>query len=155
MGMCVTSKCLNLARRGRAIYRYCSILSLLASYSPQNCDATNWESHKSSMAVIESGLAPLSLRGTALYTASLLETTKASLTACTIVEPYGVLRTMPMPPPCSRDDPSVSRIHLSSPTPMRMYFRPFHNKVGQHLPLNYTPRSVFYVKLTELYRPLQ
>ena len=117
LGMCVSSKCLNLPRRGRAICRYYSILFPLASYSPCNYDATNWELHQISMDVVESYLATLYPRRTASYSVSLLETMKVSLIVCVIVEPSGVLKTMSTPPPYVQDDLLVSRIHLSSSTP--------------------------------------
>ena len=52
-----------------------------------------------SMAAIERFFATLSSNMIASYFASLLESAKASLSACAIAGPSGVLRTIPKPPP--------------------------------------------------------
>lgn len=46
----------------------------------------------------------------ALYSALLLEALNPNRTACSIMDPYGVLKTKPTPEPLTVDEPSMKRV---------------------------------------------
>ena len=94
--------------------RYFCILVSFASKSPLTCPMTSCESLFSTIFWAPSALAILRPASKASYSASLLVIGNLSWTPYSRTSFSGKVMTMPAPPPCCVDDPSVFIVQMSS-----------------------------------------
>ena len=98
----------------RTSCRYSATRESLATYSSPTWMTTNEESRRTSSPVTLRVIAVRSLTKTASYSTSLLDAGKPRVKDYSMMNPSGVVRTIPMPAPLLFEAPLTFRTHPSS-----------------------------------------
>lgn len=110
-GILVNSNLSNCPDNSLVIFRYTSIHSSLAMYSPWNWLVTSWESLKVISYYAPISKANLNPARRASYSASLFEVRNPSRKNCSSTSPVEV-SLIPTPDPCFEEAPCTWRVHV-------------------------------------------